>query len=114
MVKARLERKLESISPRSVVGGAPDIEALFEIEKIALPELPDIPLKKTRFSGLILLLFTFLTVIVGFVLAPDIPVPLKVSVWLLKFKLKIEAFEGKMKLLIENGAEFSVGFVEIR
>jgi hypothetical protein len=77
---------------------------------IALPEVPVRPVKEMRSPGKELL-STLVTWMVGFVWAPVIPTPVKLSVWLLKLKINREALKGKLKLETEKGAAFSVGLV---
>ncbi len=83
---------------------------LFELVMMELPEVPVPPMKDRRSPGKELL-SVLVTVMVGFVVEPKMPTPLKVSDSLLKLKLKTDALEGKLKIETEKGAEFSVGFV---
>ena len=112
IVKAPSEWKLELIDPIDELDKLPVNVPLFELVMLELPEVPVPPVKETRSPGKELL-SVFVTVMVGFVLEPVIPTPLKVSVSLLKLKLNVDALKGKLKVETEKGAEFSVGLVLI-
>lgn len=112
MVNAPVEWRFELMDPIDALDKFPVNVPLFELVMMALPEVPVPPMKEMRSPGKELLSM-LVTVMLGFVLDPIIPAPLKVKVSLLKLKLKIDALAGKLKVDTEKGAAFSVGFVSI-
>jgi hypothetical protein len=111
-INAPVEWTLELNAPIDVPERLPVNVPLLELVIDAPPEVPVPPRKERRSPGNELL-FVLVIVIVGFVLVPVRPAPLKVSDSLLKLKRKIDALEGKLNVETEKGAELMVGLVSI-
>lgn len=112
MVKFPVECKWELIDAVEIPDKFPASMPLFMLVILELAEVPVDPTKEIRSPGKEVLL-VLLTFIVGDGVEPIMPIPLNVSGWLLKWKLKLDELDGKSNAETKNGAEFSVGFVEM-